>query len=168
MALRTDLYINGEWVKGNGTLPVFDPSNGSVIAEVATAGDAECAAAVDAAAAAFPAFAKTAPRVRAEILRKAFEIMVAEADEIAQLVSRENGKVFADARAEVMYAAEFFRWFSEETVRTPGDFRKSPAGDKRILVPTNQLAFHFLSLRGISLQRWRLAKSVRQLQQVAR
>jgi succinate-semialdehyde dehydrogenase/glutarate-semialdehyde dehydrogenase len=134
MTLKTDLYINGEWVKGNGTLPVYDPSNGSVIAEVQTAGDAECAAAVDAASTAFPLFAKSAPRVRAEILRKAFEIMVAEADEIAKLVSRENGKVFADARAEVLYAAEFFRWFSEETVRTPGDFRKSPAGDKRILV----------------------------------
>ena len=134
MALKTDLYINGEWVKGNGTLPVYDPSNGSVIAEVQTAGDDECAAAVDAAAAAQKSFAATAPRVRAEILRKAFEIMVAEADEIAKLVSRENGKVFTDAKGEVLYAAEFFRWFSEEAVRTPGDFRKSPSGDKRILV----------------------------------
>jgi succinate-semialdehyde dehydrogenase/glutarate-semialdehyde dehydrogenase len=60
--------------------------------------------------------------------------MIAEADEIAKIVSMENGKIFADAKAEVMYAAEFFRWFSEEAVRTPGDFRKSPSGDKRILV----------------------------------
>jgi succinate-semialdehyde dehydrogenase/glutarate-semialdehyde dehydrogenase len=60
--------------------------------------------------------------------------MVAEADLLATLISRENGKVFTDARGEVMYAAEFFRWFSEEAVRTPGDFRKSPSGDKRILV----------------------------------
>jgi succinate-semialdehyde dehydrogenase/glutarate-semialdehyde dehydrogenase len=134
MNLRTDLYINGEWVKGDGTMPVYDPSTGAVIAEVQTAGDQHCAAAVDAAAGAQKSFAALAPRVRGEILRKAFEIMVAEADDIARLVSRENGKVFSDAKGEVLYAAEFFRWFSEEAVRTPGDFRKSPSGDKRILV----------------------------------
>jgi succinate-semialdehyde dehydrogenase/glutarate-semialdehyde dehydrogenase len=67
-------------------------------------------------------------------LRKAFEIMTAEADYIAELISKENGKALPDAKGEVAYAAEFFRWFSEETVRTPGDFRLSPSGDKRILV----------------------------------
>jgi succinate-semialdehyde dehydrogenase/glutarate-semialdehyde dehydrogenase len=67
-------------------------------------------------------------------LRKAFEIMVAEADAIATIVSKENGKVLTDAKGEVIYAAEFFRWFAEEAVRVPGDFRKSPSGDKRILV----------------------------------
>jgi succinate-semialdehyde dehydrogenase/glutarate-semialdehyde dehydrogenase len=67
-------------------------------------------------------------------LRKAFEIMVAESDAIATIVSKENGKVLTDAKGEVMYAAEFFRWFAEEAVRVPGDFRKSPSGDKRILV----------------------------------
>jgi succinate-semialdehyde dehydrogenase/glutarate-semialdehyde dehydrogenase len=67
-------------------------------------------------------------------LRKAFEIMVSEADAIATIVSKENGKVLTDAKGEVMYAAEFFRWFAEEAVRVPGDFRKSPSGDKRILV----------------------------------
>jgi len=134
MNLKTDLYINGEWVKGDGTMPVYDPSTGAVIAEVQTAGDQHCAAAVDAAASAQKSFAALAPRIRGEILRKAFEIMVSEADDIARLVSRENGKVFSDAKGEVLYAAEFFRWFSEEAVRTPGDFRKSPSGDKRILV----------------------------------
>jgi succinate-semialdehyde dehydrogenase/glutarate-semialdehyde dehydrogenase len=72
--------------------------------------------------------------VRSEILRKAFEIMTAEADYIAELISKENGKALPDAKGEVLYAAEFFRWFAEEAVRTPGDFRKSPSGDKRILV----------------------------------
>jgi succinate-semialdehyde dehydrogenase/glutarate-semialdehyde dehydrogenase len=67
-------------------------------------------------------------------LRKAFEIMTAEADYIAELISKENGKALPDAKGEVLYAAEFFRWFAEEAVRTPGDFRKSPSGDKRILV----------------------------------
>ncbi len=132
--MRTQLYIDGKWVDGNGTMPVYDPSDGSVIAEVATAGDAECEAALDAAHRAFPSWAKTAPRVRSEMLRKAFEIMTAESDAIATMISRENGKVFADAKGEVAYAAEFFRWFAEEAVRTPGDFRKSPSGDKRILV----------------------------------
>jgi len=134
MEMKTDLYINGEWVKGDGKVPVYNPSTGEVIAEFQTAGEAQCDAAVSAAHAAFPSWAKTAPRVRSEILRKAFEIMTAEADQIARLVSMENGKVLSDAKGEVAYAAEFFRWFAEEAVRTPGDFRHSPSGDKRILV----------------------------------
>lgn len=132
--MRTQLFIDGKWVDGNGTMPVYDPSDGSIIAHVATAGEVECEAALDAAYRAFPIWAKTTPRFRSEILRKAFEIMVAESDQIATLISRENGKVFADAKGEVAYAAEFFRWFAEETVRVPGDFRMAPSGDKRILV----------------------------------
>jgi succinate-semialdehyde dehydrogenase/glutarate-semialdehyde dehydrogenase len=128
------MYIDGQWVDGISTMPVTDPSDGSVIAEVAIAGPEQCEAAVAAADRAAADWAKTAPRVRSEILRKAFEIMVAEADAIATIVSKENGKVLTDAKGEVMYAAEFFRWFAEEAVRVPGDFRKSPSGDKRILV----------------------------------
>ena len=134
MQLKTDLYIDGAWVKGDGTLPVTDPATGSVIAEVATAGEKECDAAIAAADRAFKTWSKTAPRVRAEILRKAFELMIAESDNLAKIISMENGKVFTDAKGEIAYAAEFFRWFSEEAVRTPGDFRTAPAGDKRILV----------------------------------
>ena len=134
MQLKTQLYIDGKWVDGSGTVPVYDPSDESVIAEIATAGDKECEAAIDAAHRAFPEWAKTAPRFRAEILRKAFELMIAESDHLAKIISMENGKVFSDAKGEVAYAAEFFRWFSEETVRVQGDFRKSPSGDKRILV----------------------------------
>jgi succinate-semialdehyde dehydrogenase/glutarate-semialdehyde dehydrogenase len=128
------MYIDGQWVDGIKTMPVTDPSDGSVIAEVAVAGPEQCEAAVAAADRAAADWAKTAPRVRSEILRKAFEIMVSEADAIATIVSKENGKVLTDAKGEVMYAAEFFRWFAEEAVRVPGDFRKSPSGDKRILV----------------------------------
>jgi succinate-semialdehyde dehydrogenase/glutarate-semialdehyde dehydrogenase len=134
MQLKTQLFIDGKWVNGSGKLPVTDPSNESVIAEVQTAGDAECLAAIDAADIAFKTWSKTAPRVRAEILRKAFEIMVAEADHLAKIVSMENGKVLSDAKGEILYAAEFFRWFSEEAVRISGDFRTAPSGDKRILV----------------------------------
>ncbi len=132
--IKTDLYINGQWVKGESALPVYDPSNNTVIAEVQIAGDKECEAAVSAAYEAFPSWSKTAPRVRAEILRKAFELMIAESDHLARLVSMENGKVLSDAKGEIAYAAEFFRWFSEEAVRIAGDFRHSPSGDKRILV----------------------------------
>jgi succinate-semialdehyde dehydrogenase / glutarate-semialdehyde dehydrogenase len=132
--MRTQLYIDGQWVDGNGTLDVIDPSDGSVIAKVATAGDAEIEAALAAADRAAASWAKTAPRVRGEILRKAFELMVQEADYLAELISKENGKALPDAKGEVAYAAEFFRWFSEEAVRISGDFRMSPSGDKRILV----------------------------------
>lgn len=132
--IHSDLFINGEWVSTSNRHPIYDPSDNSLIAEIAVAGDKEIDAAIDAAAAAFPSFAKIPARVRAEILRKAFEIMVSEADDLARLVSRENGKVFTDAKGEVLYAAEFFRWFSEEAVRINGEFRHSPSGDKRILV----------------------------------
>jgi succinate-semialdehyde dehydrogenase/glutarate-semialdehyde dehydrogenase len=132
--MKTQLFIDGEWIDGTSALPVFNPSTAEVITEVQLSDDAISDRAIDAAHRAFSSFAKSAPRFRAEILRKAFEIMIAEADDIAKLVSMENGKVFADAKAEVLYAAEFFRWFSEEAVRTPGDFRKAPGGDKRILV----------------------------------
>ena len=134
MQLKTDLFINGQWVKGASSLPVMNPSTGEIIAEISIADQAQCDAAITAAHDAFPAWAKTPSRVRSEILRKAFEIMTAESDQIAQLISMENGKTFTDAKGEVSYAAEFVRWFAEEAVRTPGDFRHSPSGDKRILV----------------------------------
>ena len=137
MTLRTGLYIDGAWRDGVRTEPVIDPSDGSVIAEIAIAGDADLDAAIDAAAIAFPGFAALAPRVRGEILRRAFEIMTAETEQIATIVSRENGKVLADAMGEVTYAAEFLRWFSEEAVRIGGEFRTAPSGDKTIIV-TNQ------------------------------
>ena len=134
MQLKTDLFINGQWVKGAGVLPVMNPSTGTLIAEISTADQEQCDAAITAAHDAFPAWARTPSRVRSEILRKAFEIMTAESDQIARIISMENGKTFTDAKCEVSYAAEFFRWFAEEAVRTPGDFRHSPSGDKRILV----------------------------------
>ncbi len=142
--MRTQLYIDGQWVDGNGTLEVIDPSDGSVIAKVATAGDSEIEAALAAAHRAAPAWAKTAPRVRAEILRKAFELMTQEADYLAELISKENGKALPDAKGEVAYAAEFFRWFSEEAVRISGDFRMSPSGDKRILVTHQPIGLSIL------------------------
>jgi len=143
-AMHTQLYIDGQWVDGVSKVPVYDPSDNSVITEVSMASDAQCEAAITAADAAAVAWAKTAPRFRSEILRKAFEIMTGEIEAIATLISRENGKAMPDARGEAAYAAEFFRWFAEETVRTPGDFRKSPSGDKRILVTHQPIGLSIL------------------------
>ena len=144
MQLSTQLYIDGKWVNGTSTMPVTDPSDESVIANVQISSEEQCIQAVDAAHRAFKSWAKTAPRVRGEILRKAFEIMVAEADRLAEIISRENGKVLSDAKGEVLYAAEFFRWFSEEAVRINGEFRTSPSGDKRIIVTKQPIGVSLL------------------------
>jgi succinate-semialdehyde dehydrogenase/glutarate-semialdehyde dehydrogenase len=144
MQLKTQLYIDGKWVNGSSTLAVTDPSDESVIANVQVSSDKECADAVDAADRAFKSWAKTAPRVRGEILRKAFEIMVAEVDRLAEIVSRENGKVLTDAKGEILYAAEFFRWFSEEAVRINGEYRTSPSGDKKIVVTKQPIGVSLL------------------------
>ncbi|WP_141014594.1 NAD-dependent succinate-semialdehyde dehydrogenase [Nocardioides sambongensis] len=116
------------------TFAVRDPATTAVVAEVADAGTAEAAAAVDAAAAAFPGWRDTPPRQRAEVLRRAFELILADSDRLVALIACENGKSRADARAEVAYAAEFFRWFAEEAVRTDGDFGPAPAGGAHTLV----------------------------------
>jgi succinate-semialdehyde dehydrogenase/glutarate-semialdehyde dehydrogenase len=144
MQLKTQLYIDGNWVNGSSTLAVTDPSDETVIANVQVSSDKECADAVDAADRAFKSWANTAPRVRGEILRKAFEIMVAEADRLAEIVSRENGKVLTDAKGEILYAAEFFRWFSEEAVRINGEYRTSPSGDKKIVVTKQPIGVSLL------------------------
>jgi succinate-semialdehyde dehydrogenase/glutarate-semialdehyde dehydrogenase len=144
MQLKTQLYIDGKWVNGSSTLAVTDPSDESVIANVQVSSDKECADAVEAADRAFKSWVKTAPRVRGEILRKAFEIMVAEADRLAEIVSRENGKVLTDAKGEILYAAEFFRWFSEEAVRINGEYRTSPSGDKKIVVTKQPIGVSLL------------------------
>ncbi|MBO9524456.1 MAG: NAD-dependent succinate-semialdehyde dehydrogenase [Nocardioidaceae bacterium] len=127
-------HIGGQGLSTGRTFGVRDKATGDVLADYADGGVAEATAAVDAAAAAFPGWAATAPRVRSEALRRAFELMVARTDELAALISAENGKALADARAEVTYAAEFFRWFAEEAVRPDGDFAESPAGGTRTIV----------------------------------
>jgi succinate-semialdehyde dehydrogenase/glutarate-semialdehyde dehydrogenase len=132
----TDLFIAGQWqaARGGRRFDVLDPSTGAAIASVAD-GDADDAlAALDAAAAALPDWRRTPPRERGEILRKCFELMTARAERLARLISLENGKALPDARAEVTYAAEFFRWFAEEAVRIIGEISTAPAGANRIIV----------------------------------
>jgi succinate-semialdehyde dehydrogenase/glutarate-semialdehyde dehydrogenase len=132
----TDLFLGGKWVPASsgGRFDVYDPSTGDVIAAVADGTVEDAIAAVDAADAAAAAWAATAPRARAEILRSAFELMTARKDELARLISLENGKALTDAAGEVAYAAEFFRWYSEEAVRAEGTVMTAPSGANRILV----------------------------------
>lgn len=127
------LYIGGKWVSGFG-IPVMDPATADVLAEVPNATVEQALQAVDAAQAAAAGWRATPPRQRAEILRRWFHLMTEHADELAHLIALENGKALSDAKGEVTYAAEFFRWYAEEAVRIAGEFRRAPSGAHHILV----------------------------------
>jgi succinate-semialdehyde dehydrogenase / glutarate-semialdehyde dehydrogenase len=128
------LYIAGEWRDGaKGTFEVEDPSTGTALCEVADASVDDAKSALDAAVDAFPAFAAMAPRDRGEILRKAFELITARADDLALLMTLEMGKSITESRAEIAYASEFFRWFSEEAVRVAGRYQVAANGAGRVL-----------------------------------
>jgi succinate-semialdehyde dehydrogenase/glutarate-semialdehyde dehydrogenase len=129
------LFIGGRWREGGtgATIPVDDPSTGEVIAHVADASVEDGRAALGAAVAAQSSWAATPPRERGEILRRAFELITARSDELAMIMTLEMGKPLSQARGEVAYAAEFFRWFSEESVRISGRYAVAPNGATRLL-----------------------------------
>jgi succinate-semialdehyde dehydrogenase/glutarate-semialdehyde dehydrogenase len=129
------LRIGGDRVAASdgAEIEVLDPSNAHPIATVASASVEDVFQAVDAAADAAPAWAATAPRERGEILRATYELMMERADQLAELIVLEMGKALSEAHGEVAYAAEFFRWYSEEPVRNLGSVQIAPAGDKRIV-----------------------------------
>ena len=131
----TGLYIGGEWrqATAGGKLAVEDPATGEPIAEVADATPEDALAALGAAAEAQAAWAATAPRERGEILRRAYELLLARADELALVMTLEMGKPLGESRAEINYAAEFLRWFSEEAVRIHGRYMTNTTGAGRIL-----------------------------------
>lgn len=130
------IFINGVWrdAADSKTLDVLDPATGKVLATIADAAPEDGMAAIDAAAQAQEAWAQTAPRERAEILRAAFEKVTAMADEFALLMSLEMGKPVSEAKGEVAYGAEFLRWFSEEAPRITGRYGTAPDGKNRIMV----------------------------------
>jgi succinate-semialdehyde dehydrogenase/glutarate-semialdehyde dehydrogenase len=132
----TDLYIGGKWRKSfdNQRFDVIDPATEKPIASVASASVEDAKAAVDAASAAMEGWAAKKPRERAEVLRKAFELIIRDTERFAKLMTIENGKALADSRAEVAYAAEFFRWYAEEAVRNIGEVSRAPASGARIFV----------------------------------
>ncbi len=135
-AVPKNLFIGGEWVKATAgaTFDVTDPSTGAVIATIADASPDDGMRALDAAVAAQDGWAATAPRVRGEILRKAFELVRSHSEELALLMTLEMGKTLAEARGEVTYGGEFLRWFSEEAVRITGRYGLNPEGTGRMIV----------------------------------
>jgi succinate-semialdehyde dehydrogenase/glutarate-semialdehyde dehydrogenase len=134
-SVKKQLFIGGEWrdASEGGTLAVEDPSTGEILCEVADAQPEDATAALDAAAEVQQDWAKYPPRERGEILRRAFEMITERIDELALLMTLEMGKPVPDSKAEITYASEFFRWYSEQAVRIPGTYSISPDGNQRIL-----------------------------------
>jgi succinate-semialdehyde dehydrogenase/glutarate-semialdehyde dehydrogenase len=134
--MQTELFIGGRWRPSadKSTFPVTDPATEEIIAEVASATVDDALEAVEVAHAAGRAWAKRAPRDRAEVLRRAWELLSRRQAEITECITRENGKAMRDARGETAYALEFFRWYAEEAVRNYGELLTAPSGDKRIVV----------------------------------
>jgi len=130
------LFIAGQWVPAadGREFGVENPATETTLCEIADGGATDSARAVEAAVAAQDSWARTAPRVRSEILRRAYELIMERADDLAMLMTLEMGKPLAEARGEVAYAAEFFRWFSEEAVRIDGGMTTTPDGRNRIMV----------------------------------
>src|SRR5215475_10738848 len=132
----TDLWIGGKWRKAsdNQRFDVIDPATENKITSVASASVEDAKAAVDAAAGAFEGWAARKPRERAEILRKSYELIIRDAERLAKLITIENGKALSDSKGEVLYSAEFFRWYAEEAVRNIGNVSRAPASGARIFV----------------------------------
>ncbi|AWH94634.1 NAD-dependent succinate-semialdehyde dehydrogenase [Dietzia psychralcaliphila] len=135
-ALGTGVHVDGQWsdAASGATFEVVNPATGEVIATVADGGADDAAAAIGCAGRTQASWAAVPARERAEILRRAYELIVDRADELALLMTTEMGKPLAEAKGEVAYGAEFFRWFSEETCRVRGDARRSPDGKTRLMV----------------------------------
>jgi succinate-semialdehyde dehydrogenase/glutarate-semialdehyde dehydrogenase len=132
--LRDKAYLNGEWVGSASTFKVFNPANGEFIASVPNLGTQETQAAIDAAAAAFPAWAAKTGKERAAVMRKWFDLLIAHTDDLAALMTAEQGKPLAEAKGEVAYGASFVEWFAEEAKRVSGDVMASTWTDKRMVV----------------------------------
>ncbi len=131
----TDLYINGEFVPSESgeRFDILNPATEESIASVASASEADAMKALEAADAAFGEWATRTPRARGEILRKAYELIMAEQTELAKLITLENGKALSDSMGEIAYSAEFFRWYAEEGVRNIGQISVAPATGARII-----------------------------------
>ena len=134
--LNTGLFINGQWrdAEGGKTIDVLNPATGDLITTVADGSAADAEEAIKVAGDTQASWAATPPRERAEILRRAFELLIDRADDIAAVMTAEMGKPFAESKGEVTYGAEFFRWFSEEAVRVGGEYTQSTDGKTRVMV----------------------------------
>ena len=131
--LRVDSYINGSWIAGSKRFAVANPATGEVIAEVADLGAGEVTAAIDAAVPAQREWAKRTAKDRAMVMRKWFDLVMANAEDLAAILTTEMGKPLAEAKGEVVYGASFIDWFAEEARRVCGDVLETPQADKRLL-----------------------------------
>ena len=145
-SVPTGILINGQWrdASDGKTLDVHDPATGEVLLTIASASSDDAQAAMDAAAEAQKSWARTAPRERAEILRRAFDLVMERADDFALLMTLEMGKPLDEAMGEVKYGAEFLRWYSEETVRDYGRYVTTPEGKNKMLVQRKPVGPCFL------------------------
>jgi succinate-semialdehyde dehydrogenase/glutarate-semialdehyde dehydrogenase len=134
--LRQQCYVDGQWLdaRSGGTRPVTNPASGAVLGTVPDMGADETRAAIEAAAAAFPAWAARTAKDRAMLLRRWHDLMLANADDLAALMTAEQGKPLAEAKGEIAYAASFIEWFAEEAKRVYGDVIPGHQPDKRIFV----------------------------------
>lgn len=134
--LQSRAYINGQWVDSHDgeTFPVTNPANGELIAEVARCGGAETKQAIEAAEAAMVAWRRTSAKERAAVLRRWFDLMMSAQDDLAHILTAEQGKPLAEAKGEIAYGASYIEWFSEEAKRVYGDVIPPPGSDKRVLV----------------------------------
>ncbi len=141
----TGLLIGGQWSSGRaGTLPVVNPATEDVMTEVADASPEDGLDAVAAAAEALPRWSAKPPRERAECLRRAYQLMTERSEQLARLMVLENGKALRDARGEILYAAEFFRWYAEEAVRIDGSLMIAPSGTNRIMVQRQPVGVSYM------------------------
>ncbi|MBN3725401.1 NADP-dependent succinate-semialdehyde dehydrogenase [Burkholderia sp. Ac-20379] len=133
---RQQIYLGGEWqdAANGATFEVRNPATGDLLGTVPLAGTTETRRAIEAANAAWPAWRKRTAKERAAVLRKWYELMLAHADDLALILTTEQGKPLAEAKGEILYAASFIEWFAEEGKRVYGDTIPTPAGDKRIVV----------------------------------
>jgi len=131
--LKTASYVNGEWLETGSRIPVLNPANGETVAEVENLSKDDVTAAIDAADAAMPQWQQKTAKERAAIMRKWYELMLANQDDLGAIMTAEQGKPLAEAKGEVAYGASFIEWFAEEGKRLYGDVIPAHAGDKRIM-----------------------------------
>ncbi len=131
--LRQQAWLDGQWIDAASRFDVRNPANGALITEVPNLGPADAARAINAAHAAFTAWARKTGKERAQVMRKWFDLIVANADDLALLMTAEQGKPLAEAKGEVMYGSSFIEWFAEEAKRVNGDVLASPAADRRLI-----------------------------------
>ncbi|MGZ3159531.1 MAG: NAD-dependent succinate-semialdehyde dehydrogenase, partial [Burkholderiaceae bacterium] len=131
--LRSQTYINGEWVEGAASFKVINPATGELITSVPNLGAKETEAAIKAAQAAFPSWSAKSGKARAAIMRTWFDLLIDHADDLAALMTAEQGKPLAEAKGEVTYGASFIEWFAEEAKRVNGDVLASPWTNSRMI-----------------------------------